>query len=114
MEQAIDFDNLQRITDGDGEMEAELFKIFIDSSAVCMQELRTAHAAQDAEAWSTQAHAFKGISVNLGAKPLGQLCSEAQRNCRAPAEDKAKMLAAIEKELERVKDALKDYNAKRS
>jgi HPt (histidine-containing phosphotransfer) domain-containing protein len=106
VERPIDLDNLRKITDGDAEMEAELFQIFLDSSAACMQKLRAATAMESAEIWYTQTHAMKGICFNLGAGPLGQLCKDAQESSKATAEEKLTMLTTMEKELQRVKDAL--------
>lgn len=100
MESPVNLDNLRTITDGDAAMEAELFRIFLASSHERIMGLR---AAGDDTAWEKEAHALKGICLNLGAGPLGALCKQAQDGCQASTDEKKKMLAAMEQEFERVR-----------
>jgi HPt (histidine-containing phosphotransfer) domain-containing protein len=107
MDQPIDFNNLRLITGGDAEMESELFQVFLESADQCMKDIRAAMTTQDNEGWKVHTHAFKGICVNLGAMPLGALCSKAQHEHLAPSAEKQVMLSAMESELKRVQEALK-------
>jgi len=106
MEPPVNFDNLRNITGGDASVEATLFGFFFESAEECMQKLHEALAANDESAWRQNAHAFKGICLNLGALPLGALCSQAQGDFRATAEEKQAMILAIESEFLRVRDAV--------
>jgi HPt (histidine-containing phosphotransfer) domain-containing protein len=106
VDQPVNFDNLRAITDGDPELEAELFRLFFESSDDCMAGLRAALAADDAMAWRERAHAFKGVCFNLGAESLGALCKQAQEDCRAATDDKQQMLAAMDTGLARVREVL--------
>lgn len=106
MAQPVDLRNLREITDGDAEMEKELFKEFIktaDSYIVILGELLN---ADKNELWRTTAHAFKGLALNLGATNLGELCKKAQENNTASLQDKTSMLEAIRQEYAGVNDFL--------
>jgi histidine phosphotransfer protein HptB len=103
MSAPVDLSSLHEITGGDTAIEKELFASFLESSDACLAGLRAAgEPAQETE-WRKHAHAFKGISLNLGAAELGHLCKEAQDKCQAPPEQRKHMLAAIEAEFARVR-----------
>lgn len=106
MSESVNLDNLREMTSNDKELEKELFAVYLDASEKCLQALRTNTGAGQEETWRTQAHAWKGMSLNLGAEPLGKLCAEAQMNHTVPEEQKKQMLAAIEAEYAKVKDFL--------
>lgn len=107
MTEPVNLENLREMTGGDTELEKELFEVYLNSSEDCLKNLRISQSAGHEETWRTQAHAWKGMSLNLGAEALGKLCAEAQMNHVASEEEKAKMLAAIEAEYEAVKAFLK-------
>jgi len=106
MNMPVDLTFLREITGGDTGVERELFDVFISSSAENLESLKTNCDPGKENAWRSQAHAFKGTSLNLGALILGHLCKEAQENYQAPMEKKRQMLAAIESEFGRVKEFL--------
>ncbi len=87
-------------------MEAELFQLFLKSSADCINGLHAALDSGDEKAWCNHAHAFKGISFNLGAMPLAEICKKAQEDFQASAADKKTMLEKIETEFDNVKKAI--------
>lgn len=107
MTDAVNLENLREMTGGDKALEKELFAVFLTSSDDCLNHLKSNLGAGNEETWRTQAHAWKGMSLNLGAETLGKLCSEAQMNHIAPQDEKEKMLSAIEAEYEKVKTYLK-------
>ncbi len=107
MTDSVNLENLHDMTGGDKELEKELFEVFFTSSEDCLNALKANQSAGQEETWRTQAHAWKGMSLNLGAEPLGQLCAQAQMNHLAPPEEKARMLAGIEEEYQKVKTFLK-------
>ena len=102
----VDFSVLHGMTGGDAALEAELLEIFIESSIECLTGLRLSLDGGKNVAWREQAHAFKGIALNLGANGLGGLCRVAQEGYLAPPEDKRLMLRAIEAEMRRVDEAI--------
>lgn len=108
MTDPVNLDNLHEITGGDPSLEKELFGIYIASSENCLTFLRTSQSAGAEESWRSQAHSWKGMSFNLGAEALGNLCAKAQMNHMAPPEEKAAMLAAMEAEYAKVKDFLNE------
>ncbi len=106
MSKTIDFENLRLITDGDQELEKELFLAFLGSSAECISNLVAAYDMDDEEDWKHQAHALKGICLNLGAILLGELSKKAQEDYRATKQEKEKMLNAIQSELTQVRQII--------
>ncbi len=102
----VDLTNLREITGGNKKMEAALFKEFISSCDSYILELSKVLDVDKKETWYTISHAFKGISINIGAKHLGELCREAQDNNAAPLEKKTVMLKDIEQEYSEVKKYL--------
>lgn len=109
---SIDFSNIREFTEGDPEIEIELFEEFISSSAPLLKNLEDS-VSNDQDLWKKSAHAFKGISLNLGAEALGSLCMQAQN---FDGEDGAKkelfeqieneyrqVLSDLKKEIERIK-----------
>ncbi len=103
MTDSVNLENLHEMTGGDQALEKELFSVYLSSSDSCLEALRANAGAGNEETWRAQAHAWKGMSLNLGAEALGKLCAEAQMNNQAPPEKKAEMLAAIEEEYGKVK-----------
>jgi HPt (histidine-containing phosphotransfer) domain-containing protein len=84
------------MTGGDPALEKELFSVYLQSAADCLQALRQSCGPEAAETWRTQAHAWKGMSLNLGADKLGDLCAQAQHGSANPEPQKRELLAAIE------------------
>jgi len=108
MNDSVNLANLREMTGGDVEMEKELFEVFISSSEEAIASLSANILPETSETWRKQAHALKGISLSLGAEKLGDLCKKAQECFQNTAETKAKMVADIKKEYERVKSYLKE------
>jgi HPt (histidine-containing phosphotransfer) domain-containing protein len=110
MSQPVNLENLREITGGDREIEAELFKMFLDTATECLTGLTQALQTGSDEAWRKQAHAFKGISYNLGAENLGELCRQAQDAASASVADKTLLLAKLQDELTQVRTWLAAVN----
>ena len=56
--------------------------------------------------WRRQAHALKGMSLNLGATKLGNLCDKGQDSPLAPPAEKNELLKNIRAEYEEVRQFL--------
>ncbi|MCD8563387.1 MAG: Hpt domain-containing protein [Alphaproteobacteria bacterium] len=107
IQNAVDLDNLRAATDGDKELEQELFEEFIHQAEILLQELEAFSGTEtDNESWRKTAHAFKGIALNLGAEPLGVLCKIGQEECEAPPERKQEILRGIKSEYAKVHEFL--------
>jgi two-component system, sensor histidine kinase and response regulator len=106
MHPSVNLDNLRDITGGDAEIECELFQIFLESGAECLQDLASNLGDAQAENWRKAAHAFKGISYNLGAEPLGDLCTIAQNQPHDSAAAKQALLDKLHAEFGRVRAVL--------
>ncbi len=103
MTDPVTLDNLREMTGGDKALEKELFDVYITSCEDCLNALKASTEEGKEEEWRTQAHAWKGMSLNLGAETLGNLCAQAQTDNLVPADKKREMLAGIEEEFGRVK-----------
>jgi len=90
----VDLTNLRSMTDGDAEMEKALFEEFFSSFEAGMASLQK--NIGDAEAWEKEAHALKGVALNLGAMELGGLCKKAQEEPHADAGTKSGLLNSIQ------------------
>lgn len=99
----VSLDNLREMTGGDPGLEKELFGVFITSAEDCLKGLKANAGAGQEDAWRSHAHAWKGMSLNLGAEKLGKLCADAQFGFQEPPEKKAEWLKEIEAEFDRVK-----------
>lgn len=106
MSSPVNLSNLRNMTGNDAELEKELFEIFLLSAGECIENLRASCQTGSDEAWRKEAHAFKGISLNLGAEKLGELCKEAQNQATAARVEKQRMLVAIETEYANVRQYL--------
>lgn len=111
-ERSVDLSNLRMATDGDKELEKELFDEFITSSAELIGTLEEhARSMNDNETWRSVSHALKGICANLGAANLADICKESQEACNAPLPDKQDILARIKQEHEKVVQFLQSESA---
>src|SRR5687768_10587816 len=79
----IDRLRLRDLTDGDTEFERELLEAFVASARVLMAELRAGLMARNAAAIAKEAHALKGVSLNVGATSLAKFAAEIDMAARA-------------------------------
>lgn len=91
----VDMAHLRMFTDGDPDMEAELFKLFFEQATGSLQTLHT--AKENTEVWRAAAHKFKGAAANLGAQGLSRLCFEAEKgHADMSVQEKSALLDKIE------------------
>lgn len=107
MSTPVDLTNLRSMTDGDQEMEKALFEEFFSSFEAGMASLQTNIEEAAAEAWRKEAHALKGIALNLGAMQLGELCKKGQDNHLSSSTAKQELIKQIQGEYDQVKSFLK-------
>ncbi|MEQ1706134.1 MAG: hypothetical protein ABL867_09225, partial [Rickettsiales bacterium] len=67
MADPVDLDNLRSMTDGDAEMEKILFEEFFSCFDTAIINMQNNYGEDNREEWRKDAHALKGISMNLGA-----------------------------------------------
>lgn len=91
----VDLTALREITDGDPELERELFQVFFASAETCIIALDASTGVDTQETWRKQAHAFKGIALNIGAQELGAWCKKAQDASSESAQHKHALLQDI-------------------
>ena len=106
MNKPVDLTNLRSMTDGDRDLEKALFEEFYSSFEAGIRTLQSNCVDTACETWRKQAHALKGISVNLGAEVLGTLCKNAQEEHLADAPAKHALIKQIQEEYSQVKSFL--------
>lgn len=106
MTEAVNLDNLHEMTGSDPDLEKELFGVFLTSAEKCLEAMRASTGVGAEETWRTQAHAWKGMSLNLGADTLGRLCAQAQSSNNAAESEKKALLEQIEAAYAEVKTFL--------
>ncbi len=103
MSDPVDLANLRSMTDGDVDMEKILFEEFFSSFNSSISVLQENFGEGATETWRKESHALKGISLNLGAMNLGELCKKAQDESDASADAKGELLKDIKTEYEMVR-----------
>lgn len=106
MTDPVDLTNLRDMIGGDKEVEQELFAVFITSSDECIGTLKNNISEATDDEWRAQSHAWKGMSLNLGANHLADLCEKGQLHDNFTEEDKKALLAEMEEEYAKVKTFL--------
>jgi HPt (histidine-containing phosphotransfer) domain-containing protein len=64
---------------GAPDVGSKLIKIYLNSSAELIDQIRTAVRISDGPSLAKAAHSLKSASMNVGAKALGALCGELER-----------------------------------
>lgn len=106
MDAPVDLTNLRGMTDGDKEMEKALFEEFYASFEKGMDTLQANTGSDAAETWRKEAHALKGMSLNLGANRLGEIGKKAQDGFQSDANAKLALLDGMRAEYAKVKQFL--------
>jgi histidine phosphotransfer protein HptB len=78
----LDRRRLRDLTDGDAEFERELLETFITSAKGLLGELRANLIARNAAGISKEAHALKGVSLNVGATSLAKFAAALEATAR--------------------------------
>lgn len=99
----VDLEQLRMFTDGDTEEEKALVELFLDQAREMMEVLTQNTASENAAAWKSAAHRFKGASGNFGAIKVHHLCKRAESGYEESIDQKIEMLATLEQEINRVK-----------
>lgn len=106
MTDIVDLTVMRTITDGDEEIERELFSYFISDSEESLAKMEENCVDGENEPWSNHAHALKGAAQNLGCDALASLCCKAQDMKTATKEERDAMFAEIKKTYLQVKEFL--------
>jgi len=96
MTQPVHLETLREITNGDPELERELFALFFQTIEACLARMAAAAGAME---WSESAHEMKGAAANIGAPALVELCLLAEK----AGEERQRLLAQLAEEYARVK-----------
>jgi len=91
----VNLAHLETFTDGDRDVERELFSLFSEQAILAFERLQNACDDNEDEEWRSAAHKFKGASANLGAEDLAALCFAAETGFAEPQDKKLEFLTAI-------------------
>lgn len=69
-------DSLRELSDGDGDLLAELFQLFLTDTPPRLDAIEAAIAGGDAPALQRAAHTLKGSAGGLGATRMQAICME--------------------------------------
>jgi signal transduction histidine kinase/DNA-binding response OmpR family regulator/HPt (histidine-containing phosphotransfer) domain-containing protein len=98
---------VRSLKSGGPELAARVIRLFLETAPATLARLRQAASSADASEMSRAAHSLGGSSRELGALNLGQLCQEVEFLLRAgQISDASTLLAALERELEAVRQLL--------
>ena len=74
----MNWERLERFTDGDvGETE-ELMALFVDQSEGIVTSLKTSQGTGQATEWKMAAHKLKGSAANMGAERMAKVSADAE------------------------------------
>lgn len=79
----IDMDRLKDQMEGDLELIAEVFDMFVEEAPARREKFLAAQAVQDLQALVMLSHSLKGASGTLQCEPLRQACFELEHAARA-------------------------------
>ncbi|MCP5160353.1 MAG: Hpt domain-containing protein [Hahellaceae bacterium] len=87
-----------------------LLETYLNDSLDRIEQLKSAYAAGDADAFSRAAHSFKGSSNNLGVVLLAQYCQEAETQSKGgDLSQGQQLIEKIENEFEIVTQQLQAH-----
>jgi two-component system sensor histidine kinase/response regulator len=110
-----DFDRERTLEGMDGDMELlrEIVGMFMEEYPGTMKEIKSAIPAGDAHRLNRSAHALKGLVGNFGARPAYELALRLEMMGKnKKLNGAAEVFETLEKEMERLKDALAEFAAK--
>jgi HPt (histidine-containing phosphotransfer) domain-containing protein len=108
-EMPVDIIHLETFTDGDKDVEQQLFSLFLEQADISLSRLRDAISSHDNEEWRSASHKFKGAAANLGAKKLSEICHAAESAFLQTGDAKIGILNAIQTQYEEVQFYLKNH-----
>lgn len=73
---------LRDLTEGDAEFERDLLETFVASARELMADVRAGLMARDTASVAKDAHALKGVSLNVGATSLAKFAAELEMTAR--------------------------------
>lgn len=83
-EDILDLEILQGLkelgNDGDVSFVKEIIELYIEQAPILIKNIKEAVFERNALKMSQAAHAFKGASLNLGAKLLSEVCKKIEFN----------------------------------
>jgi signal transduction histidine kinase/ligand-binding sensor domain-containing protein/DNA-binding response OmpR family regulator len=108
----VDWEGLMALTNGDADFTGELVQLFIDAGDTALRDIRAALARGDLAALGRAAHAFKGSSASIRARPTSAAAARLEAAARAGASAEVEALEAnLRREAGRAIDFLRSRRA---
>ena len=85
-------------TPGEPDIIATFLKIYFESSEVLLKDLQQAMAEKNSKALVHISHSWKSSSYGIGAKTLGDLCSQLEKTALTSESGQSLLVAAMERE----------------
>ena len=101
----LDLDHLRRYTEGDEDLERQLFGMFFPDADA---HLQTMAAAETDEIWHRSAHGLKGAARGLGAWEIAGLAEEAETMIGDATDGRSAHLARMGEALGRLRAIVED------
>ncbi|MBI4494552.1 MAG: response regulator [Chloroflexi bacterium] len=93
--------------EGGAELVRELIELFLEDAPAQLAAVRAGVLAGNADQVRRAAHGLKGVSGNMGARPVAAVCLELETLGRSgPLDGATALLARLEREFERLRQAL--------
>ncbi len=102
---AVDLDALSGVSE-DPEQTGGLVRLFLDTSAAQLEQMRVTAAAGDVDPLRRLSHALRGAALSLGAQGLATCCSALEAAELTTPEDRDRRVRAVETEFARVRNFL--------
>jgi hypothetical protein len=107
----VNTSHLEMFTDGDKDVERELFGLFSEQALLALEQLEQTCGDGASQDWKSAAHKFKGAAANLGAERLSALCYEAESGFTEPYDKKLTLVSSIRAGYEEVQHFLEERTA---
>ena len=98
-ENVIDLKHLHSLTDGEPELEKNLFTLFLHTTEKCLSTLAAAAQEREDIAWRHALHELRGAASGLGANQIAFECKTAEMLQGRDADRRRESLKKIEKEV---------------
>lgn len=105
----IDWEILQRLSEGDEDFEWELVQMFLTSTQINLEKIRVAIANNDLLQLTKESHYLKGASANIGATAMCLTAGKLEQLVRQQQiEGAADLLVELEQLISRIQALLQE------
>ena len=103
---AVDKTRINQFAEHAPHLKQELIDCFIEQTSLSIDLMLDSTDSSMQQAWKENAHKIKGSAGNMGAYPLSNIASDAEKNHQSSEHNKQRLLQLLVKEFELVKACL--------